>query len=198
MKFNTHSTDLYILPENDAEEKILIQWAKIVGIYSTVNFTREYSNVEGQNWFGKMFYEIPFGSNRRESIEAALKLHGLSVNAGEYLRLNSGTSEFDKSINDISREKIEAAKIAWGQVWLGKINLYGDERKETYEMVEYAGQRVYNFEYGFISPAKDEQLEKMIDDKDKSTWISSADDQKTVDDIFNRMDEIGAIVLLWS
>lgn len=66
MKFTTHESDLYCLPENDQEKAILQKYVKercAVWLYS---------NVKGQDWYGKVFLDIPFGSFLKEEIEAQL------------------------------------------------------------------------------------------------------------------------------
>lgn len=66
MKFTTHESDLYCLPENETEKAMLQKYVKDrCAIWSR-------SNVKGQDWFGKMFLDIPFGSFLKAEIEAAL------------------------------------------------------------------------------------------------------------------------------
>ena len=129
------------------------------------------------------------------------KLKELDKETGEYLKLHwseGGTSEFDMSINDISRAKIEEASKIWPEVYLGKVNLYGDERQKTYEMVKYTGQKVYNFEYSFIVPVKDPELEKMIDNRDKSVYTGTSADYIMIKEIHAKMESIGGINLIWA
>lgn len=129
------------------------------------------------------------------------KLKELDKETGEYLKLHwseGGTSEFDMSINDISRAKIEEASKVWPEVWLGKVNLYGDERAKTYELVKYTGQKIYNFDYAFIVPVKDQELENLINSRDKSEYTGTNADSVWVKKIFNRMDEVNTIHLIWA
>jgi hypothetical protein len=66
MKFTTHESDLYCLPEDDTEKKLLQKYVKErCAVWS-------FSNVEGQDWYGKTFLDIPFGSFLKAEIEAAL------------------------------------------------------------------------------------------------------------------------------
>ena len=56
MKFDSHESDLYILPENDRERKIITIFLNLKGFaYGT-----SLSNVKGQEWEGKTFFDVPF------------------------------------------------------------------------------------------------------------------------------------------
>ena len=107
-------------------------------------------------------------------------------------------TEFDKSINDISRQKIVAMKKEYGECWLGKYNLYDKEHTQPYKMIEYTGQMVYNFEYAFILPKHDRTLEIMIDKRDKSPFISSKHDFLMIEEISNRIEKLNGVALIWS
>lgn len=125
-------------------------------------------------------------------------LKELSQKTGEYLIENQGTSEFDMSINDISRQVIEAMKAEYGTCFLGKINLYGEERKKEYKLVEYTGQMVYNFEYGFCLPCYDSELERMINERDKAEYTGTSDDMKRVSAIVDRIYSLNGKNLFWA
>lgn len=117
----------------------------------------------------------------------------------EYLVTHEGlTSEFDQSINDISRETIKAMKRESGVCYLGKINLYDDDRKKPYKLTEYTGQRIYNFEYCFCLPCYDEVIERMIEERDKAPYTGTAEDCRRVEAIADRVQQIGGKHLFWS
>lgn len=59
MKLSSYQTDLQILCETKAEEEKFKEFCKQKG----QKYERFYSNVFGQNWYGKYFYEIPFRSD---------------------------------------------------------------------------------------------------------------------------------------
>ncbi len=123
----------------------------------------------------------------------------LDKQTGEYLYNNEGwTNEFDKSINDISRAKIEAALTEWGQVWLGNIKLYDEARKQPYQLVRWYGEKVYNFGYDFIIPVNDSLLVELIDNRDKSEYTTSANDFKMIEAIFARIEELKGVHLIWA
>jgi len=61
MKFDKHGNgngydDLYILPENDEENKAVISFLTKGKFY----FERSFSNIPGNDWFGKSFIDVPF------------------------------------------------------------------------------------------------------------------------------------------
>ena len=121
----------------------------------------------------------------------------LSNETGKYLAYYQGTSEFDKSINDISREMIKAMKNEHDTCFVGKINLYDDDNKD-YKLTEYTGQMIYNFEYAFCIPNHDSQLEQLITDRDRAPYTGTKDDFKRIDEIMNRIEELGGHNLFWS
>lgn len=125
-------------------------------------------------------------------------LEQLSNDTFNYLHENQGVSEFDMSINDISRETIEAMKRENGVCFLGKINLYGKERESEYKLTEYTGQLICNFEYEFCLPCNDSELEKMINNRDKVEYEGTTKDYGRVIAITNRIHAVGGRNLFWS
>lgn len=64
MKFDNHETDLYILPENDRERKIITIFLNLKGVaYGT-----SLSNVKGQEWEGKTFFDVPFLKSLKDDL----------------------------------------------------------------------------------------------------------------------------------
>ena len=130
----------------------------------------------------------------------------------DYLVANDGmTSEFDMSINDISRDKADAMYRENNKVcYLGKVNLYGNERKEEYKLVKYTPEKVhqtltedersfiYNFEFAFCIPVYDAELEKLINDRDKAKYTGTADDAVRVEKIMDRITALNGINLFWA
>lgn len=71
MKFNSHGNgnglnDLYILPESEEEKRKVIAYLKA----NCKGYQYSFSNIEGQDWYGKMFIEVPFGESLREAIKS--------------------------------------------------------------------------------------------------------------------------------
>lgn len=133
-----------------------------------------------------------------------LSLEELSKEATAYFmrhRMNGGASEFDSSINDISRAIIHAFHLEHGKCFLGKVNLYDKERENIaeYQFTAYTGQLVYNFEYGFVISGPDEELLRLIIEYNlpKETF-NSQDTWNRVNQIFARIEQIGGLSLTWS
>lgn len=133
-----------------------------------------------------------------------LSLEELSKAANEYFirhRDNGGASEFDSSINDISRAIIHAFHLRHEQCFLGKVNLYDKERENVakYQFTAYTGQLVYNFEYAFVIPRPDEELLRLIIEHNlpKETF-NSQDIWNRVKQIFARIEQLGGVSLAWS
>ena len=53
-----HASDIYILPKDEEQREALMVWLKEQGVVYHFSL----SDVEGQSWFGKRFFEIPFGA----------------------------------------------------------------------------------------------------------------------------------------
>ena len=121
----------------------------------------------------------------------------LTAETAVYLQRNQGTSEFDMSINDISREKINALKNHYGTAYLGRINRYEEDKGKPY-LVEYTGQQVYNFEYGFVIPSYDEELIDLIRKRELSPYKGTQKDKIMIDAIFQRIADLKGLHLLWS
>lgn len=54
--FSRHESDLYILPANASQSKLIEAFLK----ESKISFCLAYSDVKGQTWYGKKFIEVPF------------------------------------------------------------------------------------------------------------------------------------------
>jgi len=123
--------------------------------------------------------------------------------SGEYHhrhRDNGGASEFDSSINDISRAIVHKFREKHGQCFLGKVNLYDEERKKLdVRLVPYDGQPIYNFEYGFVIPCHDDELIDMIKEHNREKVVfDSAAIMEGINKIFNRIYELSGTALSWS
>lgn len=71
MQFDKHETDLYILPETQEERKRIYNLLETK--FSTWFWSMAKSNVKGQSWEGKMFFDIPFGIYLKEEIISLMK-----------------------------------------------------------------------------------------------------------------------------
>lgn len=117
-------------------------------------------------------------------------------NANNYFSVHGQPTEYDKSINDTSRETIEAMHHENGECWLGKINLY-DEDPKPFKLIQWKGEKVYNFEYAFILPKQDTEIETMINDRANAPY-NAIEDIKRINKIMARVGELNGILLYWS
>lgn len=125
----------------------------------------------------------------------SLKTLRTMVNAYLTLHKNEGgTTEFDKRINDYSRQTIEAMKAEKGQAWLLKINRYKDETEKPY-LVEYTGQDIYNFEYTAVIPVNDSEIIEML--KYYETLKFGDGIMTYIEKITKRIYDLGGVNLFW-
>lgn len=131
-----------------------------------------------------------------------LTLEELDALADDYHRLhlsNGGSSEFDMSINDISRARIEAFRRKHGQCFLGSVNINGCDRSNPIvEFAPYVGQKIYNFQYTIVLPYEDEKLRALLKYHNTDRKISGCTDiMGSINVIFERLYAIGGIALTW-
>lgn len=127
------------------------------------------------------------------------KITEITMRENELLRAYRGNiPEASDDWNNLQREKIAAVFEMSGKAYIGKVNLYGDEREVLSGdavFVEYSGEIVYNFDADFIVPAADSVLAEMI-----VQWNTEGLPKtlNLIGKITNRIDEIGGINLMWS
>jgi len=74
MEFNTYSSDLQILCKHEYEVKDLKAFCE----ERQLKLESHFSNVEGQEWYGKVFYEIPFCASMQREIQRFIQLKRVS------------------------------------------------------------------------------------------------------------------------
>jgi len=121
----------------------------------------------------------------------------------EYLNMhrdNGGTSEFDTSINHISRAIVHKFYEKHGQCFLGKYNLYDEDRKNLKaELVAYEGQPIYNFEFSIVVPSNDEKLTELIREHNREKVVfNSKEVMEGIEKITDRIVELKGIALVWA
>lgn len=103
-------------------------------------------------------------------------------------------------INDASREIIHAMKREHGEVWLGRVNLHGEERgKKECALWRWDGSLVCNFGADFATPRFDEELLRLIMERDVSMQpYTAAANWATLQRVSKRLHEIGGADLFWT
>lgn len=139
----------------------------------------------------------------REQVEGHIRLALARKRQFRHIHETGGwlaLREADGTNNDLNREVIAAMKQIHSRLYLGSVNIYGDDRRElicsgresVYE--EYVGQEIYNFHCDFAVPGADETLEKLIRTWNRGTEPHSA---RLVDQITKRVDELGGEHFVW-
>lgn len=146
--------------------------------------------------FGKLDLR---GFRWREALEGDIRIALVKKAERDYIGGCGflGLNEGDDYYNDLNRKLIQAVKMKYGKCFLGKVNFDGDERKaviarERSPLVEYTGQRVYNFGCAFCVPDRNEQLEAMI-----AEWNQEAP-AGAVSEITKLVRKLGGFNLVWT
>jgi len=99
--------------------------------------------------------------------------------------------------NDDQRQIIRDMYEQNGGCWLGNINMY-DSNRDKPVMWQWNEDFVYNFGCSFVIPKYDEELERLILERDKTPYTGTSDDYKLVTAITDRIAKIGGRCLMWS
>lgn len=106
--------------------------------------------------------------------------------------------EADGDLNDANRALI-AAMAEHGECWLGKINLYGDERHGAVPVMwRWDGSLVHNFGCAFAAPRHDEELVRLIRERDDAPYEGARKDLERIEAITKRLEEVGGVHLFWT
>ena len=125
-------------------------------------------------------------------------LNNLNKAANEYHKIhlqNGGASEFDQSINEISRKKIEVFSGLNEKCFLYKINKWNES---DLTCVEYTGQKVYNFEFDFMLNERNEEIINIINERNRPhEKYDGKRNMWEVEIIYNIVDKLNGIYLSW-
>jgi hypothetical protein len=107
--------------------------------------------------------------------------------------------ESDEYMNEAQRRLIDAMAEHYGTVYLGSVNLYGEDRHKPIVLRKYPdGEIVYNFSASFVVPTDDEVLKRLIYERDNAEYTGTTEDAVRVEAIHDRIKEIGGYTLIWS
>lgn len=126
-------------------------------------------------------------------------LKQLETATNQYLKDNwewGGTSEFDTSINDISRKKLYVfAKQNGGFCYVYKINPWNNELfYKRYSI----GESVYNFSWDIATARKNKTIINTISERNKPGKYDRNKNKQEIDTIYNELDKVNGINLIWS
>jgi len=105
--------------------------------------------------------------------------------------------EADSALNDASRAAIAELRDRHGVAWLGDVNA----REGGRVLWEWDGSLVGNFGADFVVPAFDNDLATLLVEYRARNWQSIADRDwiaARIVAIFDRVRELGGVVLVWS
>lgn len=105
--------------------------------------------------------------------------------------------EADDRVNDASRDVVTAMRDKHGQAWLGRINIYEQDRGKPV-MWEWDGELVRNFAASFVTPRYDADLVQEILDRHNAEYTGTKDDLRRITAIYNHVEAIGGASLLWT
>lgn len=106
-------------------------------------------------------------------------------------------TESDSALNDAARAVIAELRDEHGECWLGDVNA----RESGAVMWQWDGGLVYNFGADFVLPAFDNDLATLIAEYRARDWKTIADRDwiaARVVAIFDRVEKLGGVALVWS
>jgi hypothetical protein len=104
---------------------------------------------------------------------------------------------YQNSLNELQRELIAAFARQHGEAWLGRINLYKED-KALPIIWKWDGGLVYNFGARFVIDHFDEELYNLIVLRFYAPYTGTMADFKRVDAIFTRLHELKGEILTWN
>lgn len=100
-------------------------------------------------------------------------------------------------LNNMNREEIAVFSAIHAETWLGRVGFHGEEK----ELVEsgrksplawYDGGTVHDWQYDFCIPANDSEMLELI-----RKWNSGGRNMDTFNRIYDRVQELGGLYLIW-
>lgn len=126
--------------------------------------------------------------------------------ANDYLRVHGGVpTELDMRINDISRATMRQMQNLYGNCYLVNINLHGDQRGNRASVAVKADAQegsetfnAYNFSGDYAAPMITDELVDLILQRDKIDTTRMAVSVASINQIQDKLMNLGAIPLLWA
>lgn len=116
----------------------------------------------------------------------------------ESARMGDGwPCEADEALNNSCRGVVDAMAEEHGSCWLGKINLYREDRGRPC-LWKWNGELVLNFSCAFVLPDYDAELEQLILTRSDAPYTTSADDLERINLITERIRAVGGMMLFWT
>lgn len=107
--------------------------------------------------------------------------------------------ESDETLNEANRRVIRAMFDTHGEAWLGYINLHGGDRGNPEKaMWKWDGSTIYTFGCSFVLPKFDEELLRLIMERDGAQYKTTDADVSRIDAIMDRIEIAGGVHLMWT
>lgn len=137
---------------------------------------------------------------KEEQTPLAVARTALTREFGRAYREGDGSlPEADTDLNAANRRVVEAMQETHGEAWLGCINLYGEDRGNPEKaMWRWDGSIIYTFGSAFVAPNYDEELVRLIMERDNGPYTTTKADAARIESIFKRLDEVGGVHLVWT
>lgn len=103
----------------------------------------------------------------------------------------------ENDLNDHTRNLIAAYAQEHGECWLGKVNLYAEDRGKPCQW-KWDGGLVYNFGASYVIPHQDAELERLVLERDAAPYTGTKDDYARIACIFDRIAAVGGYSLTWN
>ena len=104
---------------------------------------------------------------------------------------------YENNLNDYQRDLIAAFAAKHGQSWLGRVNIY-DNDKHLPIIWQWDGGLVYNFGASFIIPKFDDELYALILARHYAPYTGTREDYKRINAIYARLEALGGESLIWN
>lgn len=105
--------------------------------------------------------------------------------------------EADTEWNDEQRKIICEMQDKHGEAWLGDINRAKEERAES-ALWKWDGGLVYNFGADFVLPKYDEELDRLIRERESAGYTDAKSDMTRIETIIDRIKVLGGRHLIWT
>lgn len=129
--------------------------------------------------------------------EAFDQMTTINLEQCRHLARHGYPEEWDHWWNDNNRRMIELFQDAYGDLWLGRINLYRPCHEKILWQARYQEDDFLNFCAAFMIPEYDQKLFDLILARHDAPWINTRSDAVMLDPILDRVTELHGIQLLW-
>ena len=94
----------------------------------------------------------------------------------------------DKKKMRFQIQKIKTYAKENKECYLGNINLYSQRREKQF--TKYEGQKIYDYQFEFIVPKKDNELKKLIEAWNKGWSVKTFE-------IYDKIKELNGLYFIW-